>query len=265
MKRFLSIVLAAITAVSLALPAFAADETTKSVDNTFDNFEPNPGKTAPNNWYDPWMYDSEGHILQDALATYVGLNAYYCQKAKKIFSCKANAVTANGNHYYPYETLIEGINPQGEATMLETDYCPYCGVVKNYKNDFFVNHIEVEGIKYGSYCTLCGKFNAQYGLDDLTKMQCKHCAKFYEPTKIYRFTSEVQRNAEYSFIFTETEYQFGDGKDGKMEDLKLNRNVDVKEWNDSSKPQKLSFWQKLINFFKSIFKNIADFFNKLFK
>ena len=56
MKKFMSAILAVIMMFSIAMPVFAAEETTKSVDNTFDNFQPAPGKKAPDNWYDPYCY-----------------------------------------------------------------------------------------------------------------------------------------------------------------------------------------------------------------
>ena len=88
MKKFLSIVLAVITAISLALPAFAAEETTKNVDNTFDNFEPAPGTKAPDNWYDPYCYEADGRINKYCLnkGDYLTGAAYYCPEYKKIFT-----------------------------------------------------------------------------------------------------------------------------------------------------------------------------------
>ena len=58
----MSAILAVIMMVSVMVPVFAAEETTKSVDNTFDNFEPAPEKKAPDNWYDPYCYEADGRI-----------------------------------------------------------------------------------------------------------------------------------------------------------------------------------------------------------
>ena len=181
-------------------------------------------------------------------------------KKKKIFTSKSHFDEAKGIGYYPYNTIIDYVYPNGAITQTPVYYCPYCGVVGNFKNDFYDTHTEVEGIMYGSYCTRCDGFNATFCWGQYTSgdMYCHHCIGAYYPTKVYRFTSETQRNSEYSFIFTETEYQFGDGKDGKIEDLKMRNGFGV-EWNDSS--QKLTFWQKIAAFFAKI----GTWFKNLFK
>lgn len=86
MKKFMSAILAVIMMFSIAMPVFAAEETTKNVDNTFDNFEPAPGKKAPDNWYDPYCYEADGRINKYCLnqgGDEYTVNAMYCPEAKK--------------------------------------------------------------------------------------------------------------------------------------------------------------------------------------
>ena len=300
MKRFLSIFLAVITAMSLALPAFAAEETTKNVDNTFDNFEPAPGTKAPDNWYDPYCYEADGRINKYCL-NYAnaegGEGARYCPIYKKIFTVSNMGRYINNDKVHtfsPYEVVYSNLvvkDAFGEIKIIEADtqwYCPYCGKYQlaSYVNDTQIkedsaiyNHEKVFSVLYGFNCDKCNTFVCSYNfannryetsymftVDYVNFFSNCHDETNVNEVKLYRFLSEEQRKAEYSFIFTETEQDFGDGKDGCIEDLKKDKNGNYSKWDSPDNPyQKLTFWQKLINFFKSIFKNIADFFNRLFK
>ena len=256
--------LAVIMAIGISVPAFAEGAETVDVDNTFDNFTPGPGKQAPDNWYDPYCYDEEGHITDACLTVFKRENAFYCKEYKKIFTNKRDGMTSEGVPYFPYRTLTTLINidtgkPFDDESIVV--YCPYCGKMKNGIDGFQDFHDEVDGVELGSYCTLCGGFNASYGVNSNSKMHCYHCYEDYLPAKYYRFLTEEQRNSDYAFIFTETASNYGDGVDGNVEDLKVNRSGYVEDWKPGSgENKKLTFWEKIAAFFN----NIAKFFNSIF-
>ncbi len=265
MKKALSVILAIITMFSIAIPAFAVDENVKDVDNTFDNFEPAPGKKAPDNWYDPYCYEADGKMNVQALT--VG-QAYYCKDYNRIFTRARVGKTIEGYTFYPYLAMGEISDNEGNVEITELEYCPYCGKFYNYNNDFVSKHEIVGGVMLGWFCSSCNGFNARnylYSVDTglNRELYCYHCESYCEaPTKFYRFLSEEQRNADYSFIFTETENQYGDGEDGRVEDIKFSRGGFAKDWDSEDNPyQKLTFWQKIARFFAEI----ALWFKNLFK
>ena len=268
MKKFMSAILAVIMMFSIAMPVFAAEETTKSVDNTFDNFEPAPGKKAPDNWYDPYCYEADGKMNVQALTAD---QAYYCKDYKKIFTKGRIGRTSEGYTFYPYEAEGEVSSSDGTITEITTcEYCPYCGILQNYNGQFTSSHERIDGVMLGWFCSSCNEFNARYYLYDVElntglncEMYCYHCESYCKaPTKFYRFISDEQRNADYSFIFTETESQYGDGKDGRIEDIKFSKGGFAKDWDSPDNPhQKLTFWQKIAKFFAKI----ALWFKNLFK
>lgn len=324
MKKFMSAILAVIMMFSLALPAFAAEETTKSVDNTFDNFEPAPGKKAPDNWYDPYCYEADGRINKYCLN--VGYNsaaAYYCPEYKRIFTVASMGRTINPDvnrgftTYDPYEVFCTNFPIEPETGTTEIRYidfsqwyCPYCGKysIAPYENDAqykaeaaYSSHIGINNVVYGYQCSECEVFHAEdnlandaYNINPLEFKNnffnsfsgCSHKANVNE-VKLYRFLNKEQRNAEYSFIFTETEKDFGDGKDGHVEDLKMNSSGAYESWESpdnpnykpnedkpgedkpgDEKPAKKTFKDKLIDFFNKIaafFAKIGAWFKKLFK
>ncbi len=318
MKKALSVILAIITMFSIAIPAFAVDENVKDVDNTFDNFEPAPGKKAPDNWYDPYCYEADGRINKYCLSVANGFeDARFCPTYKKIFT-----VLSLGRKTMPahYENIVE--HPDGSITYdyypeqiinfipyeeslkdwtiaydsdlekkegftyeaLTIWYCPYCGTRKfenytgqdNYKElSAHYTHPKIHNIYYGYWHDECSSFVISRNLLD-TISDAPLCFKSYclnwechksldlESVKLYRFLSEEQRNSEYSFIFTETEKDFGDGKDGRVEDLKKNHSDFYNEWDSEDNPyrtQKLTFWKKIAAFFAKI----ALWFKNLFK
>lgn len=312
MKKFMSAILAVIMMFSIAMPVFAAEETTKSVDNTFDNFEPAPGKKAPDNWYDPYCYEADGRINKYCLnvGSYYGGIAIYCPEAKKIFTITNMGRMDNPNAnqgfscYNPYDAYC----PEFESSQW---YCPYCGKYRvavcdenlpEFKTESaYYTHPEILSVVYGYQCGECEVFHAEdnfansvYNINPLEFKSnffnsfsgCSHKANV-NVVKLYRFLSKEQRNAEYSFIFTETEKDFGDGKDGRVEDLKTSASGAYCKWESpdnpnykpnedkpnedkpgDEKPAKKTFKDKLIDFFNKIaafFAKIGAWFKKLFK
>lgn len=165
-------------------------------------------------------------------------------------------------------------------------YCPYCGMKEfenytgqdNYKEiSAFHSHPAIQSVCYGYWHEECDTFIAGYNFVNVLsdKDPFSFRAKYidyrgcYNETdintmKLYRFLSDAQRNAEYSFIFAETEKDFGDGKDGRVEDLKKDGNGMYHEWDSEDNPyrnQKLTFWQKIAAFFAKI----GTWFKNLFK
>ena len=316
MKKALSVILAIITMFSIAVPVFAADETVKDVDNTFDNYEPASGQKAPDNWYDPYCYEADGRINKYCLhvANDFGV-ARYCPIYKKIFTtCTLGRKTIPAHYenevlnpdgsitYYYYPERTVDFNPYYETVTnwtiaFDSDlekkvgttyedctcwYCPYCGVKEfenytgqdNYKElSGYYTHPVIDSVYYGYWHDECSSFVITRELLD-TISDTPLCFKSYclnwkcrkslnlESVKLYRFLSEEQRNSEYSFIFTETEGDFGDGKDGRIEDLKKKNSDFYNEWDSEDNPyrnQKLTFWQKIAAFFAKIgawFKNL---------
>ena len=296
MKKFMSAILAVIMMLSIAMPVFAAEETTKSVDNTFDNFEPAPGKKAPDNWYDPYCYEADGRINKYCLnqgGDEYTVNAMYCPEAKKIFTVlNMGRTVINGKirKSCPYDVFCTGwkIMNYYDKTIEVTDitqwYCPYCGKYESasYTNEkefaehsAIMNHQKISPVVYGFHCEKCNAFVGDSGFAEnrfdtpfkfITEYknafgQCKDVTEI-NTVKLYRFLNDEQKNAEYSFIFTETEKDFGDGKDGNVSDLKTDKNGYYNEWDSPDNPyQKLTFWQKIAKFFAKI----ALWFKNLFK
>lgn len=300
MKKFMSAILAVIMMFSIAMPVFAAEETTKSVDNTFDNFEPAPGKKAPDNWYDPYCYEADGRINKYCLnqgGDEYTTNAMYCPEAKKIFTVlNMGRTVINGKirKFCPYDTLCsqwptyEIIEGHLTGNIIYKDitqwYCPYCGKyeIASYVDDdvdrtesAIYTHQKVAPVVYGFHCDKCDTFVANSGFADNRYdtpfkfiTECKvlfgDCNDVTDinNVKLYRFLTDAQREADYSFIFTETEKDFGDGKDGNVSDLKTNKAGYYNDWDSPDNPyQKLTFWQKIAKFFAKI----ALWFKNLFK
>lgn len=300
MKKFMSAILAVIMMFSIAMPVFAAEETTKNVDNTFDNFEPAPGKKAPDNWYDPYCYEADGRINKYCLnqgGDEYTTNAMYCPEAKKIFTVlNMGRTVINGKirKFCPYDTLCsqwptyEIIEGHLTGNIIYKDitqwYCPYCGKyeIASYVDDdvdrtesAIYTHQKVAPVVYGFHCDKCDTFVANSGFADNRYdtpfkfiTECKvlfgDCNDVTDinNVKLYRFLTDAQREADYSFIFTETEKDFGDGKDGNVSDLKTNKAGYYNDWDSPDNPyQKLTFWQKIAKFFAKI----ALWFKNLFK
>lgn len=296
MKKFMSAILAVVMMFSIAIPVFAADKTTKSVDNTFDNFEPAPGKKAPDNWYDPYCYEADGRINKYCLnqgGDEYTTNAMYCPEAKKIFTVlNMGRAVINGKirKFCPYDVfcsdwmIMNYYDKTIEVTDITQWYCPYCGKYESasYTNEkefaehsAIMNHRKISPVVYGFHCDKCNTFVGDSGFAEnrfdtpfkfITEYknafgQCKDITDI-NTVKLYRFLTDEQKNAEYSFIFAETEKDFGDGKDGNVSDLKTDKNGYYNDWDSEDNPyQKLTFWQKIVKFFAKI----ALWFKNLFK
>ncbi len=296
MKKFMSAILAVIMMFSIAMPVFAAEETTKNVDNTFDNFEPAPGKKAPDNWYDPYCYETDGRINKYCLnqgGDEYTTNAMYCPEAKKIFTVlNMGRTVINGKirKFCPYDVfcsdwmIMNYYDKTVEVTDITQWYCPYCGKYESAsytnKKDFaehsaIMNHRKISPVVYGFHCDKCNTFVGDSGFAEnrfdtpfkfITEYknafgQCKDITDI-NTVKLYRFLTDEQKNSEYSFIFAETEKDFGDGKDGNVSDLKTDKNGYYNDWDSEDNPyQKLTFWQKIVRFFAKI----ALWFKNLFK
>ena len=294
MKKFLSLILALLTLCTFATMAYAKE----NVDNTFDNFTPAPETKAPDNWYDPYCYESDGKINQYCLnqGSSVGFPvAMYCPEYKRIFTLTEMGRTTRYSQVYayrPYEVYCADWHLYSQydntiSTMSFSQwYCPYCGKYQcaNYTNaaeykalSAREDHLPVDSVVYACYCDECDTIVAANDFAQVWTSPtpftfkssyvnyfsgCDHTRNINsEP--LYRFTSDTQKTAEYSFIFEETEANFGNGKDGNIEDLKKNSSGAYTEWNNPDNPfksTKISFWQKIINFFVKI----ADFFKNLF-
>lgn len=292
----MSVFLAVIMMFSIALPVFAAEGEVKDVDNTFDNFEPAPGKKAPDNWYDPYCYEADGRINKYCLnqgGDEYSANAMYCPEAKKIFTIVnmgRNVVNGKIRKYSPYDVFCSNWEVMNyyhnvvNTVDITQWYCPYCGKYESAsyidENDYIANsasqtHEKVAPVVYGFHCEKCDTFVGSFGFADnrfdtpfkfIAAYQnafgdCKDVTDINN-VKLFRFLSEEQRNAEYSFIFAETEKDFGNGKDGKIEDLKTDDCGNYNNWDSPDNPyQKLTFWQKIARFFA----NIMNWFKNLFK
>lgn len=296
MKKLVSLMLAVIMAIGISVPAFAEGAETVDVDNTFDNFTPGPGKQAPDNWYDPYCYEEDGRINPYCLnrGGDFGAVAVYCPEYKRVFTVTdmgRTQVDGRAKAYKPYYVYCPDwhiLDVYGN--VVETDetqwYCPYCGKYKymNYTNEeedrvqsAAYSHDGIESIAYGYHCEKCDTFVAShlFANNDYEPNVFQFDTSYYSnfsscqdrtdvnTVKLYRFLREEHRNSEYSFIFTETEADFGDGKDGRVEDLKKDKAGVYVEWESEDNPyyeKKLTFWEKMAAFFN----NIAKFFNSIF-
>ena len=256
MKKFLSLILAALMMLSIGTVAFAHE----NVDNTFDNYTPKLGETAPNNWYDPFSYDSEGHMLP-----VIGLReANFCLNCKKL-SVVYTKIEGSDKYYHPYESEV--VLADGSTAI--RPYCPYCGLAFSVKtstpNTCYTIGNDWSGfgdIYYGTICTLCGKKNASDNENfALNKEQtCRHCWGHYEADKFYRLVPQEALESEMGYLFEETEANFGDGKDGLVESIKFDNTGYVIDWEIGDDYHEPTFWEKFVQFFVSI----GDFFVKLF-
>lgn len=264
MKKFLSLVLAALMMLSIGTVAFAHE----NVDNTFDNYTPKAGEVAPDNWYDPFCYDADGHILPAIMPYYeISAVAVFCRVHNKVFTVAAQPLPNSDRYYYPYETE-KFIDPNNQDLgTFPTNYCPYCGDIADglVGSSYTKTHTGISGVYYGYYCAGCNGFNAGSRKEALdSKQHCRHCYETYPVDKFYRFVpKEYLNDPAISVIFTETAEDFGDGKDLYAEDLVFNDMGFCTGYKEGkSDYEELSFWEKIVLFFKSIgewFKNLFTF------
>lgn len=259
MKKLLSIILAALMMFTIGTVAFAHE----NVDNTFDNYTPQPGQEAPDNWYDPFCYDDEGLIVAECFP-YKNCT-YYCKASGKIYTNSAQPVPgSDGKYYAPYEFKDD------TAEYGVSEYCPYCGIVNNLyrgvKNnsntDYSLTHTVINDVYYGATCHNCGEFPVSRLDVRYDFFGCTDCWRGFNPDKFYRFIPKAYEEAEFAHIFTESEHKFGEGQDGYIEDVGTNSSGYYVGWNpgSSDEPAELTFWDKIVQFFVSI----GDFFVKLF-
>lgn len=251
----------------------------ENVDNTFDNYTPQPGQEAPDNWYDPYSYDSEGLILPNSLDGGCGITsaALYCKTHKKIFQNNCVFIGDSKVGFYPYQTLLPAVTGEGENVFIDVDYCPYCGLTEaisdenhinkvNSNLEFQNNHMHLSSIGYGAFCPDCGEFDCLYLNSVIRELPneryCSNCSEFYICDKNYRFVAKDDLNSEAAHIYSDSAHLYGDGVDGVIEDLVLNEIGIAVGWNpgSSDEPAELTFWDKIVQFFVSI----GDFFVKLF-
>lgn len=255
MKKLLSVLLTALMILGITPMAFAKE----NVDNTFDNYLPAPYQKAPDNWYDPYCYDENGMVTTEALSGR-GNVAIYCQETGKIFTQKHVCVDTNGKTFNPYRAFL----PEYEYV---SSYCPYCGGV----NSIMHNHENVEAVAYGCFCPKCGKFSANYNYNEynktgLDKHYCNNydCQYLYDPVidnlVVYRFITEEQRTADYAHIFKDSEFMYGEGQDGRYEDLVPDAMNGFCGWNPGMWQPKKTFFQKIADFFESIGNAFSKFF-----
>lgn len=263
MKKLLSIILAALMMLSIGTVAYAHE----NVDNTFDNYTPQPGQEAPDNWYDPCCYDEAG-LLRPFCLRYAENNAFYCKEHKKIFTRISQSVPGTDSFYNPYQTMIECdpyILGGVEYTEVATSYCPYCGDIEigDKTDNFYASHLIVDGVIYGIYCPSCGGFEGGR-FSSFDNNTCRHCQHYYKPDKYYRFVPQDNLDSEFSFIFEETEHLYGDGTDHSTEELVRDGLGFIIDWDrnntDNEEPAELTCWEKFVQFFVSI----GNFFVKLF-
>lgn len=267
MKKFLSILLAVVTAFSFSTIAFAYE----NVDNTFDNFTPAIGKEAPENWYDPCCYDEEGLLRKEALSG-GNLNhslGLYCKKYKRIFTTSCiGAITKNGIFYDPYSYSV----PSGTSYsgFIDLSYCPYCGEKEclDSNDKFNTNHIKVLSVAYGTNCPDCGLHNISYNFFVSTREEnngkafCHKCKKIYWPEKFTRYISKEMLHSEYSYIFEETAYKYGDGADCIADGLVFIREDDVFLRREDV-PKKELICINAYNWFSSVYGWFDNLFNTI--
>jgi hypothetical protein len=85
----------------------------------------------------------------------------------------------------------------------------------------------------------------------------------YNLEHLYRFIPKAYEDAEFSFIFSESEHKFGEGQDGYLEDLGVNSRGYYEGWNpgSSDEPTVLNWWQKIVQFFTDIALWFAELFS----
>lgn len=252
MKKFISMLLAIILTFSCSTVAFAYD----NVDNTFDNFIPGTDKVAPENWYDPWIYDTDGTIN-----TYAS-DFYYCKVHQKVFVLGPVKNEKTGKVYSPYETLIDG-------NEFSCTYCPYCGIdlpsAPSQHTRIYFDGLAVYGLK----CEICNRFvGTKHFIYEMESLNCPVCDHDnpVENSVIYRAVSSEAYNCECSFVFEESAYKWGEGKDLCYEFLTAGGwyvyEANPGDGSIIDKPySKLTFWEKIVAFFKKIFNAIANIFN----
>lgn len=259
MKKFLSIILALVTMFCIGTTAFAYE----NVDNTFDNFTPGSGLAAPDNWYDPFCYDADGTIRMDCFAA--ENCTYYCKEARKIYTNFLRPTADSSSSYFPY-TLADSSSEYGVS-----EYCPYCGQTSNLsmglpnnngQPDYTKTHTAINEVYFGTTCESCGLFPVDRFNPNTGFLGCTNCYHGNYSDKYYRFIPKAYETAEFYHIFSESEYKFGDGQDGYIEDVGVNNIGLYLGWNpgSSEEPAELTFWEKIVQFFVSI----GDFFVKLF-
>lgn len=254
MKKLLSVLLTALMILGITPMAFAKE----NVDNTFDNYLPAPYQKAPDNWYDPYCYDENGIITLEALSGR-GDAVVYCQKEGKAFTIRQLLQDADGKKFRPYCTFISEF---GEVA----GYCPYCGDAGT-----MLEHEYVKAVVYGCFCPKCDKFSANYNFNKfnktgLDKHYCNNydCQYLYDPVidnlVVYRFITEEQRTADYAHIFKDSEFMYGEGQDGRYEDLCADVMNGFCGWNPGMWQPKKTFFQKIADFFESIGNAFSKFF-----
>lgn len=273
MKKFLSIILALVTMFCIGTTAFAYE----NVDNTFDNFTPGPGVQAPDNWYDPYCYDADGTIRMDCFSAEDC--TYYCHKYKKIYTNYSQIIPGVSSFFNPYCFTLSS------AKYGTAEYCPYCGETNDLyfglenlpKSDFQTKHTVINDVYFAAVCDSCGNCIIKRYDKHMTSFGCTNCYYGNNPTTFYRFIPDSYKNAEFTFIFSESAHKYGDGIDRSLNELKLNKDGYYEGWhpnNNSSdsnlnpdspeipdeEPTELTFWQQIVQFFQ----NIANFFVKFF-
>lgn len=296
MKKLISIISAVLFIFSAVISAAASEPLTViCADNTFDNFTPGPGIKAPGNWYDPYCYNSDGRINKYCLNQCNGVNAFYCPEYHRIFTVTSMgrmSVNKRNRSYVPYEVFCENRNVWSYyyETVKVSDvtmwYCPYCGKYEladytnesEYKSESAVfSHEAVNAVVYGYHCDKCDSFVADCNFagnrpDNSPFTFITNYSKAFgdchdetdiNSVKLYRFLDEAQRTSDYSFIFTETETDFGDGRDGRVEDLEKDDCGNYCSWNSPDNPycKPLTLLQKIAKFFSDFFRRISELFH----
>lgn len=230
MKKTLCILLALICALGTSVPALAAEAV-----------------------YNPKFCDENGDLL-------------FCVNISGACYCKT------------YNAISYLCNDQGEIYCR----CENCGL-NAYTNEhfaindeFMANHVSFgDSIYYGFFCPKCHKFTAAQGFrrkngDLVLKCAndgCYSLSEWNENIRIYRFVHDFVAEKHYSFI-DNTADMYGFGKDYDIDELDNYTLGGFLKWkghrtepDSPSDDFEFSFWEKLVNFFKSI----AEWFINLFK